>query len=350
MHSPRLSAAVTVVIASLMLATAACGQGSGAAASTPPLVTMRLGYFPNVTHAPALYGISTGTFAAALGPQVRLEPVLFDAGPELINALFSDAVDVAFVGPGPTINGWAKSHGEALRIVAGTTSGGAYLMAQPSIHTAADLKGKKVATPQLGNTQDVALRAWLLSQGLTTDTTGGGDVEVTPQSNADTLSAFAQGQIAGAWVPEPWATRLSAEAGGKVLVDERTLWPSGEYVTTQLVVSQSFLRRHGDIVERLLRGLITSIDTLSTDRPAASKAVNAAIADATGKPLPERVLRASLDNLTFTIDPLAVSLAKDAANAEMVGVADHVDLTGIHDLTILNRLLAAAGIPEVPGI
>src|SRR5947207_7988319 len=198
--------------------TAAKGEVTTAPKAAP--VTLRLGYFPNVTHASAIAGIEKGIFADKLGPNVDFKPSIFNAGGAATEALFSGAIDATFIGPSPSINAFVKSKGDAIRIIAGATSGGAALVVRQDINRAADLKGQKVATPQLGNTQDVAARAWFLSQGLKTDTQGGGDVKIVPQDNSQTLDTFKAGQIAGAWVPEPWATRLGREGGGKVLVDE----------------------------------------------------------------------------------------------------------------------------------
>ena len=209
-------------------------------ASAEP-VELRLGYFPNVTHATALAGIKQGFFEEALPDNVTLTTTPFNAGPEAVEAIFSGGLDASFIGPNPAINAFARSKGEAIRIVSGATSGGAYLVVKPEITSAAQLKGKKLATPQLGNTQDVALRAWLKEQGLSSDAQGGGDVSILPQPNAQTLDTFRSGDIDGAWVPEPWATRLVQEGGGTVLVDERDLWPDGQYVTTHLVVTPTFL-------------------------------------------------------------------------------------------------------------
>src|SRR5262245_56747712 len=230
----------TLVVAAagaLALATSLIAAGSGVAAaqgkSTEP-VNVRLGYFPNVTHAPALVGVEGGLFQKALGKNT-LDVKTFNAGPEEVTALLAGALDIGYIGPNPSVNAYVQSNGEAVRVVGGSTSGGAYLVVKPDINKAADLKGKRVASPQLGNTQDVALRTWLKKAGLETDAQGGGDVSIAPQENALTLDAFKQGQIAGAWVPEPWATRLVTEAGGKILVDERTLWPEGKYITTNII-------------------------------------------------------------------------------------------------------------------
>ena len=339
------SAATTAAVAG---ATAAGATGTATTASGP--VTLRLGYFPNVTHAPTIVGLEQGLFAKDLGATVTLKPAIFNAGPEAVEALNADSIDATFIGPNPAVNLWAKSKGQAIKIVAGSTSGGASLVVKPAITGAADLKGKKVASPQLGGTQDVALRSWLLTNGLKTDKAGGGDVAVVPQANADTLAAFKSGDIDGAWVPEPWATRLVQEGGGKVLVDEKTLWPNGAFVTTHLIVTQKFLKAHPDTVEHLIAGLIDSIDSIAADPAKAQASTNAGIAKAVGKPLPDAVISAAWKNLQFTIDPIASSLDKSAKDAQAVGLLDPVDLRGIYDLTILNQLLAAKSKQAVSGL
>jgi sulfonate transport system substrate-binding protein len=329
---------------------AAAPQASGAASASSDPVTLRLGYFPNVTHAPALVGIQDGIFQSNLGPNVKFETAPFNAGPEAVEALNGDAIDASFIGPNPAINLFSKSGGKAIRIVSGTTSGGAFLVVAPDINGPEDLKGKTVASPQLGGTQDVALRSWLKDQGLSTDTAGGGDVSIAPQANADTLTAFKDGSIAGAWVPEPWATRLILEGGGKVLVDERDLWPEGQYVTTHLIVATTFLEKHPDVVEGLIKGLLASIDAIEADPGAAQKSANQAIADVTGKPLSDDVIAGAWKNLEFTVDPIASSLAESSKDAVAVGLQDPVDLTGIYDLDILNKVLTEHGKPIVEGL
>src|SRR6185503_19469043 len=299
-------------------------------------VTLRLGYFPNVTHAAAIAGVEKGIFADKLGSDVNFKTSIYNAGGAATEALFSGAIDATYIGPSPAINAFAKSKGEALRIVAGATSAGAALVVKPNINSAADLKGLKVATPQLGNTQDVALRAWLLSQGLKTDTQGGGDVKITPQENGQTLETFKSGVIAGAWVPEPWATRLVKEGGGKVLVDERSLWPGGQFVTTHLIVSTSFLKAHPDVVERLVAGHIAATDFVNQNTAEAQDVVNAGIAKVTGQAMNVDTIKASWPNMTFTFDPIASSLHKSADDAKKVGLlAADTKLDGIYDLSIL---------------
>lgn len=325
----------------------AAGTSGGDEAATG---TLRLGYFGNVTHAPAVIGEEQGLFADALGDGVKIEYSYFNAGTEAIEALFAGAIDATFIGPNPAINGFAESDGEALRIVAGTTSGGASLVVRDGITSPADLKGKTLASPSLGNTQDVALRAWLAEEGYETDKTGGGDVAIVPQANADTLTAFVGGSIDGAWVPEPWATRLVTEGKGHVLLDERDLWPDGAFVTTHLIVAAEYLKENPRIIEGLLDGLLDAIAFANDDAAEGQKVTNAGIERITTKALPEATIAAAWDKMTFTADPIASSLEKSKADAVAVGLLDNVDLDGIYDLRILNRLLADRGDEEVKGL
>jgi NitT/TauT family transport system substrate-binding protein len=312
---------------------------------------VRLGYFPNVTHAPAIVGVEKGLFTKELGKNT-LETKTFNAGPEAVEALFGEALDIAYIGPNPAINAYAKSKadGGAIRIIAGSTSGGSALVVKPEITKAADLKGHSVASPQLGNTQDVALRAWLKKEGLSADTSGGGDVSIVPQANADTLTAFKAGQIDGAWVPEPWVTRLVQEGGGKVLVNEADLWPEGKFVTTHIVVRTAFLTEHPDVVAAVLRGHIAALAAIEADPADAQKVTNEGIAKLTQKALPDAVIAGAWKNLTFTVDPIAPSLAKSAKDAESIGLLEPVDLNGIYDLDIVNQLLTANGTSTVKGL
>ena len=343
---PVVAVVTTLLLTLGVLAlTAACGDRGGTAPAGPA-ATLRLGYFANLTHAAAIIGLSRGFIAQELGP-TKLETQVFDAGPAAVEALFGGALDAAYIGPGPAINAFARSGGKAIRIIAGATSGGAQLVVRPGITTAADLRGKTLATPELGNTQDVALRAWLATQGLRSSVQGGGDVTITPTRNADTLSLVKAGKLDGAWVPEPWASRLVLEAGGKVLVDERDLWPAGRFVTTHLIVRTDYLQRHPQTVEALLRGHVAAVQWASEHPSEAKTTVQTAITSLTGKPLPPQVVDRAWQNLTVTVDPVAASLQRDADNAVAVGLSRPVDLHGIYDLSILNRILAQRGLPSV---
>ena len=329
--------------------TAAASDATAAAAETtaaePLSGTVNLGFFPNVTHAPALVGVAENLFTDALGPDVDLKTFTFNAGTEATEALFAGALDITFIGPNPAINAFAQSDGEAVRIISGSTSGGAYLVVKPEITSADQLAGKTLATPSLGNTQDVALRAWLAEQGYETTPEGGGDVTILPQSNSTTLESFVSGAIDGAWVPEPWATRLILEGQGSVLVDERDLWPDtdGEYVTTHLIVRTEFLEENPGLVKAVIEGLADAIEKIEIDPAAAQADVVSQIDSITGQETSADVIAKSFENLTFTLDPIAASLAGSAADAEAVGLLDPVDLDGIYDLTLLNEVLAARG-------
>ncbi len=346
---PVLRRPVVLVVLALavLMATAGCGGGTGTASAGPHKpVEVRLGYFPNLTHATAIVGLEEGLFTAALGPD-RLRAESFNAGPAAVESLFAGAIDAAYLGPTPTINAFVKSRGEAVRVVAGATSGGAALVVRPELRTPASLQGKKLATPQLGGTQDVALRYWLRRHGLSSDREGGGDVSVLPQENAQTLETFRAGGIDGAWLPEPWATRLVVEGGAAVLVDETTLWPQGRFVTTQLVVRAEFLRKHPATLRRLLDGHVRANAFIAEHPDQARQAANRGVERVTGRKLPDAVIGRAWENLTFLDDPIADSLRAAADHAHEVGLQDEADLRGIYELGLLNEARAAAGLPPV---
>jgi NitT/TauT family transport system substrate-binding protein len=362
MDSVRNHRTLVVVLALVVVLFSACGGGGGgsdggdgstaataAGARDEKPTTIRLGYFPNVTHATAIVGVEKGIFQEKLGDDT-LEVSTFNAGPAAVEALFSDALDATYIGPNPAINAFAKSNGEAIRIISGATSGGAALVVKPAITKAADLEGKKIASPQLGNTQDVALRSWLKDQGIATTPEGGGDASIVPQENAQTLDTFKSGAISAAWVPEPWVTRLVTEGGGKVLVDESTLWPDGAFVTTHLIVRTKFLEEHPGAVKRLLEGQVAANEFVATNPSEAQALVNQGIEQATSKRLSDAVIQGAWKNLRFTNDPVASSLKTSAAHASDVGLLEKVDLDGIYDLTLLNQVLKAAGEDAVKGV
>ena len=328
------------------LVAAACG---GSTASSSGHVDLRLGYFPNLTHATALVGVANGIFAKHLGPNVTLSTKTFNAGPDEIQAMFANSLDIAYVGPNPAINAFQKSSGEAVRLIAGATSGGAGLVVKPSINSAADLKGKKLASPQLGNTQDVALRKWLKSQGLTTTAEGGGDVQILPQDNAQTLDTFKAGQIDGAWVPEPWMSRLQIDGKGKLLVNEGTLWGGGKFLTTTVVVRTAFLHDHPDVVQNFLKGHVDATDWINQNPTQAQQVANQAIAQLTGKALSSQVVAAAWKNLTFTWDPLASTLRQEADDAQSAGLLQNTNLKGLVDVAALNAVLKADAKNTVSG-
>ena len=340
------SARTTAVVLALLALTAGCATTSTTRAAPTaipttggtPAAELRLGYFPNLTHATAVYGAAAGVFEQAL-TGTTLTTQTFSAGPAAVEALFAGALDAAYLGPNPTVNAFVKSQGQAVRIVAGATSGGASLVVQPGIADVRALAGQRIATPQTGGTQDIALRHHLSQNGLAVDTSGAGDVTVLAQDNAVTLTAFRAGQIAGAWVPEPWASRLVLEGGGTVLLDERNLWPGGEFVTTQLIVRADYLRAHPETARRLVAGSVEANRQISADPANAKRVLNAALDTLTGEPLALPVLDRAFAQIRSTDDPVATSLATSAQHAFDTGLVKQADLTGIYDLGLLREVL-----------
>jgi NitT/TauT family transport system substrate-binding protein len=324
------------VVGALALA-AACGSGSAASTTTSAAKTLNLGYFANVTHAGPVYGVASGVYQAKLGATV-LKTQTYNAGPAAVEALFSGAIDAAYLGPGPAVNAFLKSKGDVV-LVAGATSGGASLVVKPSITDASQLKGKKIADPQTGGTQDIALRTFLAGKGFKEDKQGAGDVSIRAQENSQTLDLFKSGAIDGAWVPEPWASRLVLEGGGKVLVDEKALWPAGKFVTTNLLVRKAFLTQHPQTVKALLEAQVEADKQLKADPTKAQTVVNAALKSLTGKALKPEVIARAFSQIEITEDPLASTLKELADHAFATGLVKKGDLKGIYDLTLLRQVL-----------
>ena len=316
------------------LAALACALGLAACSRSRPDAPFRLGYFPNVTHAQALVGVDDGTFARALAG--RFEARMFNAGPAAMEALLAGDLDAAYVGPGPAAIAFLRTRGEALRVVAGAVSGGAVLVVRDA-NGPADLAGKRVASPQLGNTQDVALRTWLRRNGL-----GGGAglraVEVKPLANPDILALFARGDLAGAWVPEPWGARLVAEAVGRILVDERTLWGDGKFPTALLVVSARALERRRPDVLAFVGAHLALTERWQRDRAGFARLANAAYGRRTGKPLADAVADAAFSRLDPTTDPLEAQLAQLARDAQALGFAPTGEVSGMVERNVLEEV------------
>jgi NitT/TauT family transport system substrate-binding protein len=353
--APWLGVLVLVGAGTLALAV---GRGDGTDADGDAVITpttateLRLGYFGNVTHAPALVGVQEGLIADALAKEggTVLRTEIFNAGPSAIEALNAGAIDAAYLGPSPALNSFAQSDGESLVIVAGAASGGAQLVVRPEIDAPEQLRGTVLATPQLGGTQDVALRSFLQDRGLSVSPAEDADVSMTPTSNAQTLQLFRDEKVDGAWLPEPWASRLVLEAGAEVLVDEAELWDGeltakpGQFPTTVLVVNRDFAAAHPATVEALLSGHVDALDWLEdsseTERAAG---INAALERSAGVGLRRDVMDRSLDHIEFTADPLAGTYPTLLQDGVDVGLSRPADLTGLVDLDPLNRVLAEAG-------
>lgn len=350
--------ALTVLAVLPLLALAACGYGSQAkdrvtveiaagAKKTDGLDSVRIGYFGNLTHGTALVGNRKGFFQKELGA-TRARYAVFNAGPSQIEALNSGSVDIGWIGPSPAINGYVKAGGKNLRIIGGSASGGVKLVVDPDrIRSLEDVEGKRIATPQLGNTQDVAFLHWAAGRGWKVDPLSGkGDVTVVRSDNKVTPDAFRAGSVDGAWVPEPTASKLVAD-GGEVLLDEASLWPDEKFVITNIVVRQEFLEKHPKAVEAVLRASVAANRWINAHPQEAKTVANEQLAADSGKALPAEVLDPAWESVRFTDDPLASTLSAQAAHALDAGLLKDPDLDGIYDLAPLNKVLAAAGEPTV---
>ena len=352
MRRPLLGASVgAVVVGALLLA--GCGSssgsgtsssassksssGSGSGSSAP--VTVRLGLLANITHAPALIAIQKGYFTKDLGSN-KLTSTVYNTGTLETTAILAGQLDVAYVGPNPAINAFQKSGGTSIKIISGVATGGASMVVKPSITSAADLKGKTIDTPSLGNTQDVAIRYYLKQHGLATTTTGGGDVTIKPTTpNSNAVLQFQSGQIAGASEPSPYDVEM-VKAGGKVLFSQ----PG---VTTIMVVTQKFLAAHPDVVSDLLKANIQAENYIKSNPTDAQTSANTELTTLSGKGIKASVLPDAFKEIVFTNDPDAASLATDAQQAKAVGLLTSTDLNGIFDLGPVNKLLQAAGESQV---
>ncbi|WP_165687635.1 aliphatic sulfonate ABC transporter substrate-binding protein [Streptomyces sp. KO7888] len=352
--------ALAVLVALPLLSLTACGYGSQArdsgaakiaagAEKIDGLGSVRIGYFGNITHATPLVANQKGFFQKALGA-TEAKYAVFNAGPSEIEALNSGSIDIGWIGPSPAINGYTKSGGKNLRIIGGSASGGVKLVVNPDkIKTLDDVKGKRIATPQLGNTQDVAFLNWIAEQGWKVDAQSGkGDVTVVRSDNKVTPNAYKSGSVDGAWVPEPTASRLVAE-GGTVLLDESALWPDEKFVITNIIVSQKFLKEHPKAVEAVLKASVDTNAWITTHPDEAKAAANTQLEKDSGKALPADVLDPAWESIRVTDDPLAATLDAEAEHAVKAGLLEQPDLNGIYDLTLLNKVLEAKGKPPVDG-
>jgi len=308
--------------------------------------TIRVGAFPNITHAQAMVGKANGWFDKAMGPQVKVQWTSFNAGPSAIEALFAGTIDMTYVGPNPAINGYVRSNGEALRVVSGAASGGASLVVRndSGINKPEDFHGKRVASPQFGNTQDVALRNWLKKNGMKTNDKGG-DVQIVPMANPDQLTLFLKKDLDAAWAPEPWATRLIHEGNGRLFVDERSLWPNGQFVIGLLVVNTKFLKAHPDLVKNWIRANFELTDWINAHQSEAKKLLNQQIQTETSKALPAAVLDEAFSRMQVTYDPLHSALTTAAQQAFEDGFLGRTmpDLSNLYDLSLLNQVLSEKG-------
>lgn len=311
---------------------------------------IRIGYFPNVNHAQAIIGFGNGEFQKELGTDIKIKDRVFNAGPSIIEALFANQLDMAFVGPNPAINGYAADN-ESLKIISGASSGGVLFVLRndSNINSVEDFHNKKFASPQIGNTQDVALRKFLLDNGYKT-TDDGGDVKVLPAANPDIFTLILKKDIDGAWVPEHWGSKIIKEANGKLFLEEKDLWkPDKKFVTTQIIVKTDFLKKNPDIVKKILRTHIDITDWLNENKEERIKVFNDQIKKISGQEIPEEILKDSFDKIEFTYDPIKESLFEMAKNSYEIGYLGDTmpDLKGIYDLDVLNQVLKEKRLEEI---
>ena len=333
-----LLAALTVA-ATVLRANGTLAAWERTAVETSDAAELRLGYFGNLTHGPALVGLENGDLAEELG-DTTLSTQVFNSGPTAVEAMNAGSIDAAFVGPNPAINSFVRSQGRSLAVVAGAASGGAQFVVGPGVTGAEDLAGRTVASPEYGGTQDVALRTWLTEQGYEADGDGGRAVAITPMANGQTISMLRQGRVDGAWLPQPWATR-AVQDGARILVDERDLWADGRYPTTVLVVRKDYLERHPGTVEELVRGLQRSVDWLDAheDDPALlASTLNRGLERAQTETLPEETVAGALEAIEWTTDPLADAYPQLLADGVAAGTTDDASLDGLVDTTALDRV------------
>ena len=348
-HRPAALAAIALVAAvGLTGCSEARAGGDGGDAGTE----VKIGYFPNITHGTAIVAEQEGFFDETLGA-VDAAPAYaqFNSGTDAYQAVQDGSLDLSFIGPGPALSAFVQGP-DSVRVISGAASGGAALVVQDGVESLEDLRGERIATPSLGNTQDVAARAYLADEGFETDLEGGGDISIVPTDNPVTVNEFRDGNLAGAWVPEPWASILVAEGGSK-LVDESEVWPEtgGQFVTTHLLVNAEFLADHPDLLRAVLEATVQANAFISDEPDEARDVVGARVAELTDAPLDPEVLAEAWGNLTFTNDPIPASLEEDATDAAGVelleGLDDAPPVTDLYDLSILNEVLAAAGEEEV---
>jgi NitT/TauT family transport system substrate-binding protein len=265
---------------------------------------LRLGYFPNVTHAQAIIGVARGDFQKAIGNGVKLKPILFNAGPSVIEAIYGGNLDIAYIGPSPALNGFLKSNGEEVRVISGAADNGVLIIAsqQSGIKSLDQLRGKRIATPQLGNTQDISAKAFVQERLHTKLKDQGGDTEVIPVKSSDLEILFAKNQIDAAWVPEPWGSWLVERDHTRIIGEEKELWPHQDFALTSIIVRRAFLEKHADIVRAFLKAHTQLTSELAKDPMPFIPQINSELKRLTGKALPPSVIRSSFEHTSFTTE------------------------------------------------
>ncbi len=301
---------------------------------------IRAAHFQNVTHAPVLIARATHHFEKLFGESVKIDWKTFNAGPEAVEALFAGEIDILYVGPNPAINGFIRSRGEALRVIAGVASGGSGFVVRngSGIEKFEDIRGKRVSSPQKGNGQDTAL-LYLMSQKNITPKNQGGDVELFNISGGDQITALSRNQVDAIWTVEPWVSRLVSEANGKILFEEKELWPDGKYATTLLVVRKKFADEHPDLVQKWVKAHMDIMNWVDKNLSEAKSLFNQELKRESGKELPPDYLDRSFGRITFTYEPMKEQVLESAKHAFVVGYLgkSEFNLDELYDLSFLNQ-------------
>ena len=346
----RITAVMTILLIAGFIITPSLSNLAYAQLSQKKV--FRLGYFPNINHAQALIGVGNGDYQKVLGNNIELKTLTFNAGPSATEALLANQIDAAYIGPNPTVNGYVVSEGKALRVISGVASGGAVFIVRndSGIQSTKDFAGKKFASPQIGNTQDVALRKYLLDNGFKTKDKGG-NVEVLPVKNPDILTLFLKKEIDGAWVPEPWGEKLIKEGNGRLFLDERNLWPADKFVTANIIVNPEYLKNNPDVIKKFLEAHVNETQWINSHKEEALKTFNFELKKLTGQTIPDDQLKEAFSRLELTYDPLQETLIKSANDAFEIGYLGKTkpDLSGLYDLKILNEILKEKGLQGITG-
>lgn len=343
-----ISAAIVIFVVGSSLALSDKPLFSSDRADSRPSDVLRIGYFPNFNHAQAVIGVGNGDYQRELG-NIRVERQIFNAGPAAVEALLARQIDVAYVGPNPAINGYLASEGQ-IKVIGGVSSGGAVFVVRndAGIDSADDLAGKRLASPQLGNTQDVSLRTFLHDNGYDVRLLGG-DLQIVPAKPGDILTLMIKKEIDGAWVPEPWGARLVREANASIFLDERELWPEGKFSTSLIICRADYLQSNPDTIKKLLSAHIEETAWVNANKEEAIRAFNVEIEKIIGSEIPSEDLLDALGRMEFTYDPLKESVSKSASDAFEVGLLGDVEpnLDGMFDLRLLNQVLVEKGLPAL---
>jgi NitT/TauT family transport system substrate-binding protein len=342
--APKIKFVIASVIIGAIIATSIFSNAPDShtdSSINSPSRILRIGYFPILNHAQAVIGLAKGDFQKAVDKEIKVKPEVFGSGPPLIEALFANQIDLAYVGPNPTINGYVVSDGKALKIISGASSGGTVFVVRndSGIKSIKDFGNKRFATPQVGNTQDVALRGYLLQNGYKTKDEGG-NVEVISAQISDIFTLMLTKQIDGAWVPEPWGTKLVKEANGRIFLDERVLWPHGKYITANIIARTDYLRDNPETVKKFLAAHIDETNWINSHKSEAFDIFNEQLRALTGHTIRPDELKQAGSRIEFTYDPLKPTLLKAANDSLKIGfLRTPPNLTGIYDLTLLNTVL-----------